>query len=234
MGCFVARAQPPFPGAQGPYRYPPSSIGLVDWDWLLRSSDGYLRHEDKATVLDLLGLEPGMIVADVGCGSGFYSFDVARSVGGEGLLFAMDMDGDLLRELEGLALDISLNPHQNVISVENDPRDLGFAEATLDMALLFHLDFPAMAPLQDDKRAFLRSVVSALKPMGRLVAMEYFQGEQSDPQGARPSPSPGLPTERALVVNLEANGLLPVERHELLEYGSVLWIFQKPSTHAPP
>ena len=57
--------------------------------WLVRESRQ--REEDCRLLLDALDVRPGQTICDMGCGNGFYTLELARRVGPEGLVYAVDI-----------------------------------------------------------------------------------------------------------------------------------------------
>ncbi len=131
-----------------------------------------VREEDPAFALQALDLRPGMMVADVGCGSGFYSFHLARALGPEGRLWAVDMQQAALDRLSERLQDPDLNPHQNVRPHRNQADDLLLPAESLDLAFMGHLDFYAYPQLLPENQRMLRSVLSALRPGATLAVLQ--------------------------------------------------------------
>ena len=65
--------------------------------WLVRESRQ--REEDCRLLLDALQIQPGQTICDLGCGNGFYTLELARRVGPEGTVYAVDIQPQMLRLL---------------------------------------------------------------------------------------------------------------------------------------
>lgn len=65
--------------------------------WLVRESRQ--REEDCRTLLEALKVQSGDVLCDMGCGNGFYTLELARMVGPEGLVYAVDIQPEMLRML---------------------------------------------------------------------------------------------------------------------------------------
>src|SRR3954452_13808010 len=76
-------------------------MGVSGADWLERSEREI--EELPETALDKIGVKPGMIVADVGAGVGYFSVRVAKRVGPEGKIFAVDVQPEMLTILKDRA-----------------------------------------------------------------------------------------------------------------------------------
>jgi len=76
-------------------------MGVSGADWLDREERE--REEQPAKAIAELGLSPGMIVGDVGAGTGFYSIRIARQVAPDGMVFANDIQPGMLARLRANA-----------------------------------------------------------------------------------------------------------------------------------
>lgn len=73
---------------------------------------------DKA--LNLIGIQPGMKIADVGCGTGYFALPMAKIVGEEGRIFAIDISEEMLQETKRRADEEGYNNIELVSSGENN------------------------------------------------------------------------------------------------------------------
>jgi ubiquinone/menaquinone biosynthesis C-methylase UbiE len=137
--------------------------------WLER--DEREREERTDLLLPELRLAPGMAVADIGAGTGYFSRRMARVVGSTGSVYAVDVQPEMLAMLQTLAKQPGLG---NIKPILSTSADVKLPAATLDLAIMvdvYHeLEYPAEV---------LASIVRALKPGGRLVFVEY---RAEDPQ----------------------------------------------------
>ena len=69
-------------------------MGAAGADWLTREDREKFEQPEK--VLDALKIEPGMTVADVGAGNGYFTLRLARRVGETGRVFAVDIQPTML------------------------------------------------------------------------------------------------------------------------------------------
>ncbi len=114
-------------------------------------------------VFEALGLTEGSVVADLGAGGGWFTTRLARAVGSNGRVYAVDVNPISLRELRE-ALPKELTNIEIVRGEENDPK---LPAGQLDAVLVVNAyhEFAEYA-------AVLARVREALRPGGRLVLIE--------------------------------------------------------------
>ena len=140
--------------------------GVMGWqgaEWLERS--GRAREERPDLLLAALALTPGMTVADVGAGTGYYTWQIAQKVGSTGRVYAVDVQPEMIALLNTQMKQRNVS---NVVSQLGTERDTRLPAGTLDLALMvdvYHeLEYPDEV---------LDSIVRALKPGGKVVFVEY-------------------------------------------------------------
>jgi SAM-dependent methyltransferase len=121
------------------------------------------REERTDLLLAELALRPGMAVADIGAGTGYIARRMAAQVGPGGVVYAVDVQPEMIRLLKSLAAGLAqIKP---VLGAVDDVR---LPAASVDLAIMvdvYHeLEFP---------REVLGSMLRALKPGGRVVFVEY-------------------------------------------------------------
>ena len=127
--------------------------------------DNFLRrliHNPKKMLGSLV--TPGMTVIDVGCGMGVFSLGMARLVGSEGRVFAVDLQEEMLRVLEKRAVRAGLS--DTIRTHKCGSTELGLDE-TVDFILAFY-----MVHEVPDHRSLLHQLRSRLKPNGKLLIAE--------------------------------------------------------------
>lgn len=122
------------------------------------------RRQEAETVMDLAGIAPGMSVADVGAGEGYYTVRLAARVGVEGRVLASDINEDALRRLgsrvERDRLDnVSIKP-----GLPDDPR---LPVNSFDRVMLVHMYHEVAEPY-----AFLWHLRPALREKGHVVVVD--------------------------------------------------------------
>jgi ubiquinone/menaquinone biosynthesis C-methylase UbiE len=143
----------------------------TDIDWLDRASRE--QEEEPERALDLIGITPGSIVADVGAGGGYMTVRIARRVGAAGKVYANDVQPAMLR---ALADKTGAEHLSNIELVQGTDRDARLPENTIDLALLVDVYHEFQYPQE-----MLRSIRRSLKPDGRFVLLEYRKEDPSIP-----------------------------------------------------
>lgn len=172
------------------------------------------RHEDLETVIDLLDIEPGMTVADIGCGTGFFTFAIADAVGPDGTVLAIDHDPYLLAEMT-TEIHKRDKPLYHAIQIRlSERKNAGLEPQTLDLAFMGHIDFYAFKSLGADHIELTEGIVRALKPDGRLANLQWM--------GLDPPQS----SAENVTTNLTYRGLTQIAHHHFDKYNSDLQIFE--------
>lgn len=136
--------------------------------------------ESTDRVAELLNVQEGQSVADVGAGDGEWSFDLARRVGSNGQVFSTEVD---LEKLEGVRDQASEQDLHNITPVLAGESVTGLPVDCCD-AILIRLVYHHFT--QPD--AMLNSLRRAIRSSGRIVIIDFEPG--------RLDPVPGVPENR--------------------------------------
>jgi len=115
-------------------------------------------------VIACLDLEPGMVVADIGSGTGAFSIPFARAVAPSGRVYSVDIWRELLDYLKAKADREQIRNLETVHARLDDP---GLPAGAADL-IFFHDVFHNT----DDREAYLRKLASYLKPRGKIAIIE--------------------------------------------------------------
>lgn len=182
---------------------------------------GWLERRDRegeekpSLVMEQLELEPDAVVADIGAGSGYFSFLIAPLVP-DGKVIAVDIQQEMLDFVEAKK---KLKKIFNVETLLGTIQDTRLPEDTVDLAILVDAYHEFSHP-----REMAQSIIKGLKPGGRIVLLEY-RGE--DP--LVPIKPLHKMTVKQVRREMEAVGFEFVEVRDFLPRQHFL-VFQKPTT----
>ncbi|GIW41938.1 MAG: hypothetical protein KatS3mg076_2515 [Candidatus Binatia bacterium] len=139
--------------------------GCVSCKRFLYEGFGRDRWQKPEHVLSALGVRPGMAVADLGAGTGYFTVRFAEAVGPEGVVYAVDVDRAVLEYTKERAERAG---HRNVRTVLADASDPRLPPASVDLVFVcntyHHLK---------NREEYFRGVKNALRPDGILAVVEY-------------------------------------------------------------
>jgi ubiquinone/menaquinone biosynthesis C-methylase UbiE len=161
-GCKPAVDDQRLPGARDfPRAYRAVSAASAD-----ASSNEQARDDrrEAVTVMDLAAIRPGMTVADIGAGAGYYTVRLADRVGKKGRVLAEDIDRDALTRLGSRVEAEHLDNVSIKLGTEVDPR---LPAGSFDRIFMVHMYHEVSEPY-----AFLWHLRPALKPGGSAIVVE--------------------------------------------------------------
>jgi ubiquinone/menaquinone biosynthesis C-methylase UbiE len=132
-------------------------------DWLERPE----RQEEERTdlLLEALKLRPGQVAADIGAGTGYFSWRMAQIVGPKGKVYANDIQQQML---DLLAKNMREHHTTNVQAILGTLTDTQLPARSLDLILMVDVYHEFDHPYE-----MMQSIYRALKPGGRVVWVEY-------------------------------------------------------------
>ncbi|GAB4459649.1 MAG: class I SAM-dependent methyltransferase [Elainellaceae cyanobacterium] len=186
--------------------------------WLERPGRSLQEQPDK--VLPALGLKPTDVVADIGAGTGYFSFRLSALVP-QGKVLAVDIQPEMIDILEFFKQEAAEagTPADNVEPVLGESDNPQLAPESVDLALMVDAYHEFEYP-----REMMTAIVQALKPGGRVALVEY--------RGENPFISiKGLHkmTQRQVKTEMQAVGLIWKETKSFLPQQHLM-IFQKPAS----
>jgi len=127
--------------------------------------DGREIFERRHDILTAMHIEPGMRVADVGAGTGFFTLMLAKAVGPEGKVYAVDISEAFLEAIAQRAREQGLH---NVVTVLSDQKDVKLPHGELDRVYIgdtyHHFEYPV---------TFSRTIAAALQPKGQVIVVDF-------------------------------------------------------------
>ena len=139
-------------------------------EWLERPERQF--EENSLQLLKNLDLKPGMTVADIGAGSGYYSSLISKQIG-KGKVYAVDVEPEMIAFLDARINNEKLS---NVVTVLGTEKSVSLPEASVDMMLLVDVYHEFSFPYEMGSSMF-----NALKPNGKLVLVEFRSEDASVP-----------------------------------------------------
>jgi ubiquinone/menaquinone biosynthesis C-methylase UbiE len=146
-------------------------MGHEGADWLDRPERE--AEEAPSILLKSLKLKPGMVVADIGAGSGYLTFPMAKLVAPDGKVYAEDIQQEML---DIIRKRMKEKDQPNVEPVLGTIKDTRLPANSVDLILLVDVYHEFDHPWE-----MTRSMAKALKPGGRLVFVEYRKEDPDVP-----------------------------------------------------
>lgn len=180
------------------------------------------KEEGLSLLIEALKLKPGMTVADVGAGSGVLSVMMARKVGPEGRVLAVDIQEEMLSLLRNKSRQLGL---KNIVPVLGTPRSPKLPAGSVDVALMVDVYHEFSFPWE-----MMQSLSRAMKPGGRVVLVEY---RKEDPKVRRQIKLVHTMTQKQVRAELEqaAFGLKWTETIGVLPLQHII-VFEKQAERA--
>ncbi len=186
-------------------------MGHLGAGWLERPERE--REEAPKKLLDALKLKEGDVVADVGAGTGYFTFPMAALVGKQGKVYAVDIQPEMLTYLRQKMRLLQVN---NVVPVKGTITDPKLPADKIDLILLVDVYHEFSHPYE-----MTEAMCKALKPGGRLIFVEY---RAEDPDV--PIKPLHKMTERQVIKEMEPHPLKHVETIGTLPWQHII-VFEK-------
>lgn len=165
------------------------------------------QHTDR--VIETLAIEPGDQIADLGSGSGYFTFALAKATGPDGVVYAVDVDPDMVELVTELAEEKNAGNVRPTLATPDDPK---LPEGTIDLVFTsntyHHLEDPV---------AYFRKLRSDLDPEGRVAILDLREDS-----GWFQSWSGHYSDEKRIEEQMREAGYQLVERPTFLERQSFL------------
>lgn len=176
--------------------------------WLIRNKRE--REEAATTMRQELQLKPGMAVCDMGSGNGYHTLPIARAVGPQGKVFAVEVQPEMLEMLKERATREGVENIEPILGEYHDPK---LPPASCDMILLVDVyhEFSHPGPM-------LAAMRKALKPDGVLAMVEFRAEDDNVPIKAEHKMTKAL-----IEKELTANGFKLVRQFDGLPWQHLMF-----------
>lgn len=138
--------------------FPPHQLALLEGP----DRDAW---QQPGRVMDALGIGDGSVVADIGAGGGWFTVRLARRVGPNGLVFAEDVQPEMIESIERRVQREALRNVRLVLGTVEDPR---LPQGALDAILIVDAYHE-----MDNRVPLLGNLARSLKPNGRLGIVDF-------------------------------------------------------------
>jgi ubiquinone/menaquinone biosynthesis C-methylase UbiE len=217
-------APPPGPPTQPPptHRlFPPQELGLIE-------PPDRDQWQPPDQIMDALRIFDGATVADLGAGGGWFTVWLARRVGSRGVVYAEDIQPQMLAAVRRRAQRENLFIVKTVLGTANDPMLPQGIDAVLILDT-YHEMACAVGPSCQDPVALLKNVARSLKPQGSLGIVDFNPGDGGPGPAADERPDPA-----AVVRAAAAAGLRLDHRENLPPFQfQYLLVFKRASSSRP-
>jgi ubiquinone/menaquinone biosynthesis C-methylase UbiE len=115
-------------------------------------------------VLETIGIEPGMIIGELGAGRGRYTVHIASRIGPDGMIYANDIVEAYLQAIEKRCAENGLRNVKTILGGLTDPK---FPSAALDMVIMVNVVHCLAEPVE-----VFRNIRKSLKPDGMIAIVE--------------------------------------------------------------
>ena len=115
-------------------------------------------------VVEALALQPGERVADIGSGSGLFTRPLARAIGPNGVAYAVDIDGGMLKIVERSAKEAGIENIRTVLAAPDDPKVPEPVDVVLICDALHHIG---------NQGPYMKTLNKYVKPGGRVAVIDF-------------------------------------------------------------
>jgi ubiquinone/menaquinone biosynthesis C-methylase UbiE len=140
------------------HKFDPININRLDNEWRRQ-------NVPPISTLEKLGLSSTDIVADIGCGVGYFTIPAAGMLDSENKVYALDTSGQMLKEVKKRMSDSGVS---NIIAVKTSEYDLKLPDESVTFALLVNVLHEI-----EDKAQFITEVRRILRAEGKIAIIEW-------------------------------------------------------------
>jgi predicted methyltransferase len=162
LAAVAILAQPAPSQSRNSRLFPPLDLGLLEGS----DRDEWQKPDQ---IMDALRIADGATVADVGCGNGWFTVRLARRVGPNGLVYAEDVQQEMIRATERRVVREGLRNTRPILGTEDDPK---LPPNSMDAVVIVDIYHEITDPV-----ALLTNVAQSLKPTGQVGIVDFTPGE---------------------------------------------------------
>lgn len=197
-----------------PELFPPQDLGLLE-------APDRDEWNNPDLIMDLLGIADGAVVADLGAGGGWLEIRLARRVGPNGLVYAEDIQPQMIEAISRRMLHEGLSNVRTVMGTPTDPHLPAGMDAVLIVNAYREMDDPSRPEIIE---TLLRNVARALKSQGRLGVADFLPGDG----GPGPAAADRVSPERVIAA-AEAAGFTLQSRETIPPFEFLLVFVKRPA-----
>jgi predicted methyltransferase len=221
LGAAAFVAAPPAPQKAVPTPrqrklFPPQDLGLLS----APDRDDWNKPD---LIMDGLGIADGAVVADLGAGGGWFTIRLARRVGPNGLVYAQDIQPQMIEAINRRVQQEALTNVRTVLGTPTDPRLPGGLDAVLIVDAYREMDEPGRPEVI---QGLLHSIDRALKPQGRIGIVDFLPG------GGGPGPAAEDRVKPETIIAAVESAGLRLQAREAIPPFQYLLVFGKASSTA--
>ena len=131
------------------------------------------REEKPSLTIDALNVKPGHAAADIGAGTGVFTFLLSEKVGAEGRVLAVDVQPEMLQILGQRIKDRGIRNVEMILGEEKDPK---LPAGSLELVIMVDVYHEFAYPWE-----MMQAICRGLKPGGRVAFVEYRAEDPSVP-----------------------------------------------------
>ena len=163
------------------------------------------QYQKPHEVLTALKINPGEVIADIGAGTGYFTFRLAHFVADKGRVYAVDVSPDMIRHINRRIRDTKAT---NVVSILAEPDDPLLPERSVNRIFICDVWHHV-----ENQTKYLSLMKKLLKPGGEIVMIDFHKKEL--PFGP---PMQMKIAREDLIKQMEGNGFRLTQEHKFLPY----------------
>ena len=160
-GCFQERPPAHSTGHQH------KQVGAQEGTHLRYQEPDRYTWQYPERVVKALELKPDMTVADLGSGTGYFTFRLAEAVGEGGTVYAVDISEEMNASIDKQAITKQADNVQTLLAVEHDPLIPEKVDLIFSVNAYHHLK---------DRAAYFKNAARYLKPGGQVAIIDFREG----------------------------------------------------------